>query len=93
MASNNILIVSNSKLLCRLQKPKGVLTYPSFFRDCLTSANWSVARNQIHHAIEQHTIDTMIVIGSAGIFCHTSDHLFWQYELTFVLAIFELGKL
>jgi hypothetical protein len=70
-----------------------VLIYPSFSRDCLTSANWSGARNQIHHAIKQHTINKMIVLGSAGIFSHTSDYLFWQYELTFILAIFELGKL
>jgi hypothetical protein len=63
-----------------------------FFRDCLTSASWSGARNKIHHAIKQHTIDKIIVLGSAGIFSHTSDHLFWQHELTFILAIFELGK-
>jgi len=58
----------------------------------LTSVNWSGARGQVHHAIQQHTIDKMIVLGSASMFGLTSDHLFWQWEMTFILAIFELGE-
>ncbi|KEQ73941.1 hypothetical protein M436DRAFT_23458, partial [Aureobasidium namibiae CBS 147.97] len=61
-------------------------------QDCLTSVNWSGARGQVHHAIQQHTIDKMIVLGSASMFNLTSDHLFWQWEMTFILAIFELVK-
>jgi len=34
----------------------------------------------------------MIVLGSASMFGLTSDHLFWQWEMTFILAIFELGE-
>jgi hypothetical protein len=58
----------------------------------LTSGNWSGARNQVRHAIQQHKIDKMVVLGSASIFDHTSEYLFWQYEMAFILAIFEMGK-
>jgi hypothetical protein len=59
----------------------------------LTAVNWSGARNMVRHAIQQHKIDKMVVLGSASIFCHTSEYLFWQYEMAFILAIFELGKI
>jgi hypothetical protein len=34
----------------------------------------------------------MVVLGSASIFDHTSEYLFWQHEMAFILAIFEMGK-
>ena len=58
----------------------------------MRSVNWSGARNHIQHAIQQNTIDKMIVLGSASIFDFTSDHLFWRWEMAFILAIFELGE-
>ncbi|THX99828.1 hypothetical protein D6D02_09086 [Aureobasidium pullulans] len=45
-------------------------------QDCLTS----------------HTIDKVVILGSASIFSHTGEYVFWQHEMGFVLAIFELAK-
>lgn len=35
----------------------------------------------------------MVVLGLGSIFSHTTEYTFWQYEMAFILAIFELGKL
>ncbi|TIA42011.1 hypothetical protein D6C79_07117 [Aureobasidium pullulans] len=61
-------------------------------QDCLTSVNWSGACSQVSYAIKQHTIDKVVILGSASIFSHTSEYVFWQHEMGFVLAIFELAK-
>ena len=61
-------------------------------RDCLTSVNWSGACSQVSYAIKQHTIDKVVILGSASIFSHTGEYIFWQHEMGFVLAIFKLGE-
>lgn len=62
-------------------------------RDCLTSPEWRGARNQVRQALEQNSIEKMVVLGPGSIFACTTEYTFWQYEMAFILAIFELGKL
>ncbi|KAH0261835.1 hypothetical protein KCU91_g13779, partial [Aureobasidium melanogenum] len=59
-------------------------------QNCLTSPNWRGACNQVRHALEQNSIEKMVVLGSGSIFSHTAEYTFWQYEMAFILAIFEL---
>ncbi|KAG9633634.1 hypothetical protein KCU64_g15735, partial [Aureobasidium melanogenum] len=61
-------------------------------QNCLTSPNWRGACNQVRHALEQNSIEKMVVLGSGSIFSHTAEYTFWQYEMAFILAIFELVK-
>ncbi|THX46822.1 hypothetical protein D6D06_09903 [Aureobasidium pullulans] len=61
-------------------------------QDCLTSVNWNGACSQVSYAIKQHTIGKVVILGSASIFSHTGEYIFWQHEMGFVLAIFELAK-
>jgi hypothetical protein len=86
-------MLSRSKLWFSCCKRSGILTYLLFCRDCLTSTTWSGAISQVRHAIQHHSINKMIVLGSASIFDHTSEYLFWQHEMAFILAIFELGRM
>ncbi|KAH0016285.1 hypothetical protein KCU78_g7903, partial [Aureobasidium melanogenum] len=61
-------------------------------QDCLTSPNWRGACNHVRHALEQNSIEKMVVLGLGSIFSHTTEYTFWQYEMAFILAIFELVK-
>ncbi|KAH0367579.1 hypothetical protein KCU65_g4578, partial [Aureobasidium melanogenum] len=61
-------------------------------QDCLTSPEWRGARNQVRHALEQNSIEKMVVLGLGSIFACTTEYTFWQYEMAFILAIFELVK-
>ncbi|KEQ64781.1 uncharacterized protein M437DRAFT_64406 [Aureobasidium melanogenum CBS 110374] len=61
-------------------------------RDCLTSPEWRGARNQVRQALEQNSIEKMVVLGPGSIFACTTEYTFWQYEMAFILAIFELVK-
>ncbi|KAK6006355.1 hypothetical protein QM012_006765 [Aureobasidium pullulans] len=59
-------------------------------QDCLTSLNWRGACNQVRYAIQQNNIEKMIVLGLSSLFSYTTEYTFWQYEMAFILAIFEL---
>ncbi|CAD0050593.1 unnamed protein product [Aureobasidium pullulans] len=89
---------TNTQNLPACEKIPGVLSagfkhhLEGLKQDCLTSVNWSGACSQVSYAIKQHTIDKVVILGSASIFSHTGEYVFWQHEMGFVLAIFELAQ-